>query len=52
MTAEAKAELAEKLRAGEFQTAGQAEFWLKEAHGIEFGTHSIYDPLGKLSKRL
>jgi transposase len=42
MTAEAKVELTEKLRAGEFRTAGQAAAWLKEKHGIEFGTNSIY----------
>lgn len=52
MTAEAKAELTEMLRAGEFRTAGQAEAWLKEKHGIEFGTNSIYYQLGKLGGRL
>ena len=52
MTAEASAELAEKLKVGEFRTAGQAEAWLKEKHGIEFGTNSIYYQLGKLGGRL
>ena len=52
MTAEAKAELTEKLKAGEFRTAGQAEAWLKEKHHIEFGTNSIYYQLGKLGGRL
>ena len=52
MTAAAKAELTEKLKAGEFRTAGQAEAWLKEKHQIEFGTHSIYYQLGKLGGRL
>ena len=52
MTAEATAELTEKLRTGAFRTAGQAEAWLKEAHGIEFGTNSIYYQLGKLGGRL
>jgi len=36
MTVEAKADLTENLRAGEFRTAGQVEAWLKEKHGIEF----------------
>ena len=31
MTAEIKADLTEKLKAGEFRTAGQAEAWLKVA---------------------
>lgn len=52
MTAEASVELTEKLKAGEFRTAGQAEAWLKEKHGIEFGTNSIYYQLGKLGGRL
>ena len=52
MTAVATSELTEKLRAGEFRTAGQAEAWLKEAHQIEFGTNSIYYQLGKLGGRL
>ncbi len=52
MTAEAKAGLTEMLRAGEFRTAGQAEAWLKEKHGIQFGTNSIYYHLGKLGGRL
>ena len=47
MTAEAKAELTEKLKVGEFRTAGQAEAWLMEKHHIEFGTNSIYYQLGK-----
>ncbi len=52
MTAEIKADLTEKLKAGEFRTAGQAEAWLKEKHQIEFGTNSISYQLGKLEGRL
>ena len=52
MTAEIKAELTEKLKAGEFRTAGQAEAKLKEKHPFEFGTNSIYYQLGKLGGRL
>ncbi len=52
MTEEAKIGLTERLRAGEFRTAGQAEAWLKEHHHIEFGTNSIYYQLGKLGGRL
>ena len=52
MTAEIKAELTEKLKAGEFRTAGQAEAWLKEKRQIEFGTNSFYYQLGKLGGRL
>lgn len=52
MTTEAKSELTEKLKVGEFRTAGQAQAWLKEKHQIEFGTNSIYYQLGKLGGRL
>ncbi len=52
MTDEAKTELTEKLKAGEFRTAGQAEAWPKEKHHIEFGSNSIYYQLGKLGGRL
>ena len=52
MTADAKAQLSEKLRIGEFLPAGQAEAWLKEKHHIEFGKNSIYYQLGKLGGRL
>jgi transposase len=52
MTEKAKIELAEKLKAGVFRTARQAAAWLKEEHGIELKSNSIYYQLGKLKGRL
>jgi hypothetical protein len=47
MTAEAKAELTEKIGAGTFRIADQAQAWLKEKNHIEFDTNSFYYQLGK-----
>ena len=52
MTLAAQAGLTEKLKEGAFRTAGQAEAWLKEIHGIEFKNSGIYYQLGKLGGRL
>jgi len=45
-------ELTEKLRIGAFRTAGQAQRWLEEEHGVVYGKNSIYYVLGKLGGRL
>jgi transposase len=50
--AEVQEALTEKLRRGEFRTAGQVLKWLKEEHDIVYGENSVYYLLGKLGGRL
>ncbi len=45
--AEVQAQLQAGLQAGQWRTAGQVAAWLKEKHGIERATKSLYYWLGK-----
>jgi transposase len=47
-----QAQLQAGLKAGNWRTAGQVAAWLKEAHGIERATKSLYYWLGKVGGAL
>jgi len=47
-----QAQLQAGLKAGHWRTAGQVAAWLKEAHGIERATKSLYYWLGKVGGAL
>ena len=47
-----QAELQAGLQAGQWRTAGQVATWLKEKHGIERATKSLYYWLGKVGGAL
>lgn len=49
--AQVQAQLQAGLRAGQWRTAGQIAAWLKEAHGIQRATKSLYYWLGKNGRR-
>ena len=50
--AKVQAQLQAGLKAGRWRTAGQVAAWLKEAHGIERATKSLYYWLGKVGGAL
>jgi transposase len=50
--AEVQAQLQAGLQAGQWRTAGQVAAWLKEKHGIERATKSLYYWLGKAGAAL
>ena len=50
--ANVQAQLQAGLKAGRWRTAGQVAAWLKEAHGIERATKSLYYWLGKVGGAL
>ena len=50
--AKVQTQLQAGLKVGKWRTAGQVAAWLKEAHGIERATKSLYYGLGKVGGAL